>query len=80
MWSHMEDITPATEITPLRAARDARGMTREELAFRAHVSAKTIERLENERTAKPHRVTGHAIAAVLDCDFDDLWPRQEAAA
>jgi DNA-binding XRE family transcriptional regulator len=76
----MEDITPTTDVTPLRAAREARGMTREELAFRAHVSATTIERLENERTAKPHRVTGHSIATVLGCDVADLWPRQEEAA
>lgn len=75
----MEDITPTTDAAPLRAAREAKGMTREELAFRAHVSAKTIERLENERTARPHRVTGHAIATVLKCDPVELWPLEDEA-
>lgn len=73
----MEDITPTQEVPPLKTAREAKGMTREELAFRAHVSAKTIERLENERTARPHRVTGHAIATVLGCEPADLWPRDD---
>jgi transcriptional regulator with XRE-family HTH domain len=79
MGSHMKDITPTQEVSPLRAARDRKGMTREELAFRAHVSAKTIERLERSGEATPHRVTQRAIADVLGCEPSDLWQIEAAA-
>ena len=79
MGSHMKDITPTQDVSPLRAARDAQAMTREELAFRAHVSSKTIERLERDPASRPHRATGKAIADVLGCDPADIWPLEAAA-
>lgn len=74
----MKDITPVPGISPLRAARDRRGMSREELAFKAGVSLKTIERLEAGQV-EPRRATQRVIADVLECDPAVLWPVEEAA-
>lgn len=80
MGSHMKDITSTQHVPPLMAARKAKGLTREGLAFKAGVSFKTIERLEKGETGTPHRLTGQAIARVLGCAPEDIWPDLEAAA
>lgn len=76
----MKDITPSHDVPPLVAARRAKGLSREGLAFKARVSFKTIERLEKGETETPRRLTGEAIAAVLDCRAEDIWPDLEVAA
>ena len=61
---------PHSETSPLRHARLAAGMSPEELAFRAGVSMRTIERIENGE-AEPRRATRKVIADALGLD---LWP------
>lgn len=59
---------------PVRAAREAIGLTREGLAFRTGLTVRTIERVEGGHV-DPHRVTRRAIAAALECSVADLgWP------
>lgn len=75
----MKDITPSLpNVHPVTAARQARRLSREGLAFKAGVSMKTIERIELGQTT-PHRVTQRAIADVLGYEPTDLWPAEEAA-
>lgn len=70
----------ASVVNPITAAREAQGLSREGLAFKAHVSLKTIERIEAGLVSNPHRLTRYAIADALGCDPTDLWPREENAA
>lgn len=64
---------------PVAAAREGLRLSREGLAFKAHVSVKTIERIERGETT-PHRNTRESIARVLRCKAHELWPELEAAA
>jgi transcriptional regulator with XRE-family HTH domain len=80
MGTHMQDITPPTDVSPVQEAREAIGLSREGLAFKAHVSVKTIERIERFEGGLPHRATRQAIARVLRCKPADLgWPEEIAA-
>lgn len=64
---------------PVRTAREAKGHTREWLAFRTGLTVRTIERIEGGHV-DPQRVTRRAIAAALECDTADLgWPEEAAA-
>jgi DNA-binding XRE family transcriptional regulator len=81
MGSHMKDITASPEkVHPVAAARKRMNLSREGLAFKAHVSMKTIERIETGRPTQPHRATQNAIADVLGCAVSDLWREEEEAA
>lgn len=62
-------------VHPVRAARLALNLTREDLASRAGVTVRTVERTEGGHSV-PHRVTQRALAAALDQDPGDLWPTQ----
>lgn len=65
----MTSATPTPSLADtVRLAREAAGMSREDLASRAGVSYKTVERLENGGT--PRRAMLNAIVAVLDLDLD----------
>lgn len=70
----------AGEVHPVRAARKAMSppLTVEGLAFKAGVSAKTIERIE--RGHVPHRATARVVADVLKADPAELFPTAEEAA
>lgn len=77
----MKDITPPAAgppLHPIRAAREAQGLPREGLAFKAGVSLNTIERIEAGRT-QPRRATLKVIADVLGVEPDTLIPVNEAA-
>jgi transcriptional regulator with XRE-family HTH domain len=80
MGSHMKDITRVTEVSPLAAARQAKGLSREGLAFKANVSFKTVERLEKGETPTPRRATAQVIADALGVAPTDIWPELEMAA
>ena len=65
------------QTSPLRAAREAAGMSPEELAFRAGVSLRTIERIEREGVS-PRRATVTVLAMALGIDPHEIQA-QEAA-
>jgi transcriptional regulator with XRE-family HTH domain len=60
-----------TEDHPLAILRRARGLSRERLAQRAGVSARTVYGIEREGH-EPRRATASMLAAVLGCEPDDL--------
>lgn len=64
---------------PVRAARDAKGVTREWLAFKTGLTVRTIERIEGGHV-DPQRVTRRAIAAALEVDPSDLGWSEEVIA
>lgn len=51
--------------TRIRERRDAIGLSREGLAFKAGVSFKTIERIESGKVQRPRRATLRVIDDVL---------------
>jgi transcriptional regulator with XRE-family HTH domain len=53
----------------LRAIRTAQGLTREQLAVRAGISAKTIYRIERG-IARPHHATLAVLATALGVDWE----------
>jgi transcriptional regulator with XRE-family HTH domain len=55
----------------LREIRESKQMSREELAYKAHVSVQTIFRLETSKNI-PHRNTLAAIARTLKCKPEDI--------
>jgi transcriptional regulator with XRE-family HTH domain len=59
----------------LRAAIAACGLNRDELAERAGVDAKTLERWVSGRT--PHARNRRALADALGLDPSDLWPEAD---
>ena len=69
----------APERHPVAIARDAIGLSREGLAFKAHVSIKTIERIERYETT-PFRNTRESIARVLKRPVHELFPPAEEVA
>lgn len=60
----------------VRQARIDYGMTQRTLAGRAHISAQTLNFLENGRIANPSVLTIIAIADVLGVSTDYLFGRQ----
>ena len=63
--------------TSLRAVRDARGLSREKVARRLGISAKTIERMENGET-EVKDIHYLAFAAVYGVPVEEL--KEEIAA
>lgn len=55
----------------MKAVRLKRGLTQEELAHRARVSLRTVQRAE--QGGNPRRAQQYAIAAVLGISADDLF-------
>lgn len=55
----------------VRDRRKALGLTQEQLAYRAPVSLKTLQRLESGRFS-PSMTTLRAVAGVLGCSVADL--------
>lgn len=67
------------EVHPVRAAREAQGLSPEGLAFKAHVTIRTVERIESGAVKNAHRLTRRAIADALGCSGSDLgWPDLDA--
>ena len=61
----------------LRVAREAAGLSREKLAQRAEVSARTVYRLERGETTSPRPDEFQRIAAALGTTADDLMGIEE---
>lgn len=62
----------------VRAAREARGWSQDELAFLADIGVETLRELERaERQRSPELFTAARIAAALEVDrLDDLMPAE----
>jgi transcriptional regulator with XRE-family HTH domain len=56
----------------LRRVRRERGLTQEELARRAGVNKRTIERYDHAEVTNPPVRQLLALAHALECDLDDL--------
>lgn len=69
----------ADVLHPLRVVRLARGMSTMEVAFRAGVNLRTVERIEAGEIASPRRSTLKVIADALGCEPEDLQPTEAAA-
>jgi len=60
----------------IRSAREQRGWTQEQLAYRADVSRSTIQNLENGRR-QPHRASISRIAGALGIGLETLKNQAE---
>ena len=60
----------------MQSTRKAKGLTQEELAARARVSLRTVQRAEQGGT--PRRAQQHAIAEVLGVSAEDLFHPNDA--
>jgi len=56
----------------LRELREAKGMTREQLAFRSGLSVSTIQRMEVGFRAVPYYTSVEAVARVLGVEPNEL--------
>lgn len=74
----MTDAPTAASDHPVRQAREAAGLSREGLAFKAGVSLRALERIEAGQVT-PRRATLRAIATVLDVPAETLGDDREAA-
>lgn len=63
--------TAMTSGQSIRKRRLAKGMTQEELAEKTHITARTIQRIENGEV-EPRAFTLRAIASALETDFEKL--------
>lgn len=75
----MSTASPSESTNPIRVQREKAGMSREELAFKAGLSFKTIERLEAANGRKPHWATRVVLADALGCDPEELNGGEAAA-
>ncbi len=62
----------------MKIRRLARGLTVEQLAVAAGVSAATVSRIENGRV-ESYRSTRHMLASILECD-PVTWEPEDVAA
>jgi len=69
-----EDLGRAVTVV-LRDVRVEQGLTRAELAFRAHVSAQTLAKIEQGQSTDPGITVVAALAASLGMTLDDLVER-----
>ena len=67
-------VVPLGELTPLRYARLARGLTQRELEQQAGLSETTVSHFEAGRRL-PDSATQWRLAAALGVDVDVLFPR-----
>jgi transcriptional regulator with XRE-family HTH domain len=65
--------------TPLRRAREARGLTRKALAGASAVSLRTVTNAELARH-EPHPASKAQLAQALEMDPRELWPPNGEAA
>lgn len=72
----MGSATPAN----LREHRLAKGLTQEQLAVHAGVTAKTVREIEKGGAYTPHRGTLLLLSQVLGCTIDDLTEPEDLAA
>lgn len=70
---------PTARQHPLRTAREAQGLSREGLAFKAGVSMRTLERIEGGGNARRATLTVIALALGLDADEFRADLEREAA-
>lgn len=61
----------------IRAAREARGWTQDELAGHSGVPKRTIQEIENGRVSKPQRATDLKLRQVLDIEGNPEKERAE---
>jgi transcriptional regulator with XRE-family HTH domain len=66
-----------TETTPLRRAREARGLKLADVASASGVCVRTVSNAELGRH-QPHRSSKKLLALALEADPGDLWPSDEA--
>lgn len=66
-------VATDTDCTRLRRAREARGLTQEDLASASAVSARTVANAERAR-GEPHPATKMLLARTLGMDPGELWP------
>ncbi len=66
-------MTTGQQIKQLRLQK---GLTQEELAEKTYISARTIQRIENDEV-EPRAFTIQAIAAALEIDFEELYNREK---
>jgi DNA-binding XRE family transcriptional regulator len=59
----------------LRDTRREQGLTRAELAFRAHVSAQTLAKIEQGKSTDPGFTVVVAVAASLELTLEELVER-----
>lgn len=64
----------------LRELREKRGLTQEQLAVAAGVTAKTVANIENGRSAIPLKGTLRLLADALGVEPDDLTEPEQVAA
>lgn len=64
----------------VRALRLSAGLTQEQLAVHAGITAKTLANVENENGHRPHPGTLLLISRALDCDVAELTGEPEAQA
>ena len=67
----------STTASPLRKARLSAGLTQEQLAVAAGVTAKTVASVE--RGGNAHNGTWLLLANALGCEVDALYPEEAAA-
>lgn len=67
-------VVPLGELTPLRYARLARGLTQRELELNAGLSDTTVSHFEAGRRL-PDPATQWRLATALGVDVDVLFPR-----
>lgn len=72
-------LTP-TAGTTIKAARERRNLTQQELGTQANVSLWTICDIETGRNTTPRVGTVHAIADVLGLDAAALFDPEQASA
>lgn len=61
----------------IRAAREARAWTQEELAAESGVPKRTIQEIENGRVHRPQRATDLKLRSTLDIEGDPTRERSE---
>ena len=63
--------------TGLAELRISQGLSRERLAARAGISARTVYNLERGRCS-PQAITQAVLARALDCRIEDIFPTNES--
>jgi transcriptional regulator with XRE-family HTH domain len=71
-------LVPDVLYSALRELREQRGLTREQLAVQAGLTARTLGNLERGRT-RPHRSTCAVLAAALGVPVAELFPAESNA-
>jgi transcriptional regulator with XRE-family HTH domain len=71
-WSTMRDVPLRLDGEKVRDLRRERGLSQEMLARRAHMSYRTISRIEHGESQSARELTVLALAGALDVEPTDL--------